>query len=245
MSNLQYKRLLVKLSGEALMGQQDFGIDPAMVLKIAAELKVLQQAGVELGIVVGGGNIFRGAGLAEAGVDRVTGDHMGMLATVMNALALKDSLLKLGLQASVMSGLIMPQVCDSYTQREARSRIGSGEIIIFSAGTGSPYFTTDTGASLRAIEIQADLMIKATKVDGIYDKDPVEHADAVKYDALNYDQAIDLRLAVMDVAAMILCNDNGLDMAVCDINEAGALLNLAKGQSIGTRVTRKEVEKND
>ncbi len=243
MANLQYKRLLVKLSGEALMGRQDFGIDPAMVLKVAGELKVLQQAGVELGIVVGGGNIFRGAGLAEAGVDRVTGDHMGMLATVMNALAIKDSLLKLGLQASVMSGLNMPEVCDLYTQREARSRIGAGEILIFAAGTGSPYFTTDTGASLRAIEIQAELMIKATKVDGIYNKDPVKHADAVKYDHLNYDQAIDQRLAVMDVAAMILCNDNALDMVVCDINEPGALLNLAKGQSIGTRVTRKEVEK--
>lgn len=243
MANLQYKRLLVKFSGEALMGQQDFGIDPAMVLKIAGELKVLQQAGVELGIVVGGGNIFRGAGLAQAGVDRVTGDHMGMLATVMNALALKDSLLKLGLQASVMSGLDMPQVCDPYTQREARNRIAAGEIIIFAAGTGSPYFTTDTGASLRAIEIQADLMVKATKVDGIYDKDPVKHADAVKYDHLNYDQAIDQRLAVMDVAAMILCNDNALDMVVCNINETGALMNLARGQSIGTRVTRKEVTK--
>lgn len=243
MANLQYKRLLVKLSGEALMGRQDFGIDPAMVLKVAGELKVLQQAAVELGIVVGGGNIFRGAGLAEAGVDRVTGDHMGMLATVMNALALKDSLLKLGLRASVMSGLNMPQVCDLYTQREARSRIAAGEIIIFAAGTGSPYFTTDTGASLRAIEIQADLMIKATKVDGIYDKDPVKHVDAVKYDHLDYDQAIDKRLAVMDVAAMTLCNDNALDMVVCNINEPGALLNLAKGQSIGTRVTRKEVDK--
>ena len=242
--NLQYKRLLVKLSGEALMGKQDFGIDPAMVLKVAGELKVLQQAGVELGIVVGGGNIFRGAGLAKAGVDRVTADHMGMLATVMNALALKDSLLKLDLEASVMSGLAMPQVCDGYTQREARKRISDCEIVIFSAGTGSPYFTTDTGASLRAVEIQADLMIKATKVDGIYDKDPVKHADAVKYENLYYDQAIDQRLAVMDVAAMILCNDNALDMVVCDINEPGALLNLAKGLTVGTRVTRKEA-KND
>jgi len=242
--NLQYKRLLVKLSGEALMGAQDFGIDPSMVWKVANELSVLQQSGVELGIVVGGGNIFRGAGLAKAGVDRVTADHMGMLATVMNALALKDALLKQGLQASVMSGLAMPQVCDAYTQREARKRISNGDIVIFSAGTGSPYFTTDTGASLRAVEIQADLMIKATKVDGIYDKDPVKHADAVKYERLYYDQAIDQRLAVMDVAAMILCNDNRLDMVVCDINEPDALLNLAKGLTVGTRVTRKEA-KND
>ncbi len=243
MSKLQYKRLLVKLSGEALMGQQDFGIDPNMVSNLATELKALQQAGIELGIVVGGGNIFRGAGLAEAGVDRVTADHMGMLATVMNALALKDSLLKLGLRASVMSGLIMPQVCDAYTQREARQRIEAGEIVIFSAGTGSPYFTTDTGASLRAIEIQADLMIKATKVDGIYDKDPVKHDDAIRYENLSYDEAIDQRLGVMDVAAMILCNDNALDMVVCDINEPDALMNLAKGQSVGTRVARKEVKK--
>ena len=241
MSKLRYKRLLVKLSGEALMGQQDFGIDPVMVNKIASELQGLQQAGIELGVVVGGGNIFRGAGLAEAGVERVTADHMGMLATVMNALALKDSLLKLGLKTAVMSGLAMPQVCEAFTQRDARSRIAAGEIIIFSAGTGSPYFTTDTAASLRGIEIKADLMIKATKVDGIYDKDPVKYNDAVKFERLNYDHAIDQRLAVMDVAAMILCNDNALDLVVCDINEPSALLKLAQGQSIGTRVTRKEV----
>jgi len=242
MANLQYKRLLVKLSGEALMGAQDFGIDANMVSNLATELKALQQAGVELGIVVGGGNIFRGAGLAEAGVDRVTADHMGMLATVMNALALKDSLLKLDVGASVMSGLAMPQVCDAYTQREARERIAADEIVIFAAGTGSPYFTTDTGASLRAIEIQADLMIKATKVDGIYNKDPVKHNDAIRYEQLSYDEAIDQRLAVMDIAAMILCNDNALDMVVCDINEPSALMNLAKGRSVGTRVARKEVK---
>ncbi len=242
MTKLRYRRLLVKLSGEALMGQQNFGIDPAMVLNVAEELKLLQQAGVELGIVVGGGNIFRGAGLAQAGVDRVTADHMGMLATVMNALALKDSLLKIGQRASVMSGLSMPQVCDAYTQRDARARIGAGEIVIFSAGTGSPYFTTDTGASLRAVEIQADLMIKATKVDGIYNKDPVKYSDAIRFEELYYDQAIDQRLAVMDVAAMILCNDNALDMVVCNINESNALLNLAKGKLIGTRVTRQEAK---
>lgn len=240
MSNLKYKRLLVKLSGEALMGRQAFGIDPVMVAKVAGELKSLHDAGVELGIVVGGGNLFRGAGLAEAGVDRVTGDHMGMLATVMNALALKDCLIAQGMRAAAMSGLIMPQVCEAYTQRDARKRISQGEIIIFAAGTGSPYFTTDTGASLRGIEIQADLMIKATKVDGIYDKDPVKYNDAVKYSHLNYDEAINRRLAVMDVAAMILCNDNGLDLTVCNINDSGVLLKLAEGEMIGTRVSRKE-----
>jgi len=240
MIDLKYKRLLVKLSGEALMGQNDFGIDPVVIAKLSVELDSLQQAGVELGVVVGGGNLFRGAQLAEAGVDRVTGDHMGMLATVMNALALRDSLQQRGVKVTVMSGLDMPQVCDRYTQREARQRIADGGIVIFAAGTGCPYFTTDTGASLRAVEIQADLMVKATKVDGIYNKDPVKFEDAVKYDHLDYDQAIDQRLAVMDVAAMILCNDNALDMVVCDMNQSGVLLELAKGKSIGTLVTRKE-----
>jgi|TARA_B110000259_G_scaffold186925_1_gene239414 uridylate kinase len=240
MTDLKYKRLLVKLSGEALMGQYDFGIDPSVIAQLSRELEGLQQAGVELGVVVGGGNLFRGAQLAEAGVDRVTGDHMGMLATVMNALALRDGLQKRGLKATVMSGLDMPQVCDRYTQREARQRIADGGIVIFAAGTGCPYFTTDTGASLRAVEIQADLMVKATKVDGIYNKDPVRFQDAVKYDHIDYDQAIDQRLGVMDVAAMILCNDNTLDMVVCDMSESGVLLELAKGKSIGTLVTRKE-----
>jgi uridylate kinase len=240
MTDLKYKRLLVKLSGEALMGQNAFGIDPVIIAMLSVELDSLQQAGVELGVVVGGGNLFRGAQLAEAGVDRVTGDHMGMLATVMNALALRDSLKQRGVNVTVMSGLDMPQVCDRYTQREARQRIADGGIVIFAAGTGCPYFTTDTGASLRAVEIQADLMVKATKVDGIYNKDPVKFEDAVKYEHLDYDQAIDQRLAVMDVAAMILCNDNALDMVVCDMNQSGVLLELAKGKSIGTLVTRKE-----
>ena len=240
MAKLKYKRLLVKLSGEALMGQSEFGIDPKIVARMAGELKSLLDLGVEIGVVVGGGNMFRGEKLAAAGLDRVTGDHMGMLATVMNALVLRDSLQLSGAKASVMSGLDIPQVCDRYTQREARARISSGEIVIFAAGTGSPYFTTDTGASLRAVEINADLMIKATKVDGIYDKDPVKYDDAIKFDLLNYDQAIDKRLGVMDVAAMILCNDNALEMVVCNINKSGALLDLAKGKMVGTHVVYKE-----
>jgi uridylate kinase len=237
MSDLKYRRLLVKLSGEALMGQYDFGIDAEVIAGLANELKALQQSGVELGIVIGGGNIFRGAGLAAAGLDRVTGDHMGMLATVMNALALKDGLQKKGLKVTVMSGLAMPQVCESYTQRDAREKIGQGEIVIFAAGTGNPYFTTDTGASLRAIEIQADLMIKATKVDGIYDMDPVKNPEAQKYDHISYNDAIDQRLAVMDITAMVLCHENDLDMAVCNISEPNALLALARGENLGTRVT--------
>lgn len=237
MSDLKYRRLLVKLSGEALMGRYDFGIDPDVITELATELQNLQNGGVEMGIVIGGGNIFRGAGLAEVGLDRVTGDHMGMLATVMNALALSDGLRKQNLATCVMSGLSMPQVCENYTQRGARQRIGNGEIVIFAAGTGSPYFTTDTGASLRAIEIQADLMIKATKVDGIYDDDPVKNPAAVKYEKLTYDQAINQRLGVMDITAMVLCQQNNLDMAVCNISEPNALLALAQGQSLGTRVS--------
>lgn len=225
-----------------MMGSLESGIDPKMVSGLALEIANLHQVGVEIGVVVGGGNLFRGAGLAAAGVDRVTGDHMGMLATVMNALALADSLKQRGLAVSVMSGLDMPQVCDRYTQREARSRIANGEIVIFAAGTGSPYFTTDTGASLRAIEIRADLMVKATKVDGIYDKDPLKYQDATKFDQLHYEEAIEKRLAVMDVAAMIMCNDNALDMVVCSINQPGILLQLAEGKPVGTRVSAKEAK---
>ncbi len=237
MSELKFKRLLVKLSGEALMGQYEFGIDPAMIASLADELRSVQQAGVEIGLVVGGGNIFRGAGLAKAGLDRVAGDQMGMLATVMNALALKDGLEKKQLATSVMSGLAMPQVCENYTQRDARARIRQGEIVIFAAGTGNPFFTTDTGASLRAIEIQADLMIKATKVDGIYDSDPVKNPQAIRYDHLTYEQAIDQRLGVMDITAMVLCHENDLAISVCNISEPGAILALARGEQLGTRVT--------
>lgn len=237
MAKSKYKRILVKLSGEALSGTSEAVIDPAMIDKLATELLGLHDAGIEVGVVVGGGNLFRGAALAAAGLDRVTSDHMGMLATVMNALALRDAIDRLGGNAAVMSGLQIPQVCEAFTQREARRRIAAGEIVVFAAGTGSPYFTTDTGASLRAIEIQADLLIKATKVDGIYDKDPVKHPDAVRFSELKFDQAIDQRLAVMDVAAMILCNDNALDLVVCDINQPAALLDLARGKLVGTRVT--------
>jgi len=242
MAIIKHKRVLIKLSGEALQGDSESGIDPKMIEKLALELIALHNNGVEVGCVVGGGNLMRGASLALNGLDRVTADHMGMLATVMNALALNDQLLRHGASSAVMSGLEIPQVCEFYTQRDARRRIAAGEIVIFAAGTGSPYFTTDTGASLRAIEVRADLMIKATKVDGIYDRDPVKHDAAVRYTHLYFDQAIDQRLAVMDVAAMILCNDNALDLVVCDINQPGALLDLAKGKQVGTRVTRKEVE---
>lgn len=242
MSELKVRRILVKFSGEALMGSLGSGIDPSMVDRLSAELIELKAAGAEIGIVVGGGNLFRGAALAAAGLDRVTGDHMGMLATVMNALALKDSLIRGGANALVMSGLDMPQVCERYTQRVARQHIAAGDIVLFAAGTGSPYFTTDTAAVLRAIEIEADLMIKATKVDGVYNRDPVKFADAVRYDSLEFDQAINERLGVMDMAAMTLANDNALSLVVCDINRGGALMELIQGQAVGTRVIPKEVK---
>jgi len=175
MPDIKYKRILVKLSGESLLGGQAAGIAPHMIDKLAADLIALQAAGVEVACVVGGGNLMRGASLADGGLDRVSGDHMGMLATVINSLALQDGLFRHGAVAAVMSGLDMPQVCERYTQRDARRRLASGEIVILAAGTGSPYFTTDTAASLRGIEIQADLLIKATRVDGIYDKDPLKH----------------------------------------------------------------------
>lgn len=242
MAEPKYKRILVKLSGEALGGREGSVLDPGMVDKLSTELLELREAGIQVGVVVGGGNLLRGAALADAGLDRVTCDHMGMLATVMNALALRDGIQRQNGVATVMSGLQIPQVCENFTHREARQQIEAGEIVIFAAGTGNPYFTTDTGASLRAIEIEADLMIKATKVDGIYDKDPVKHEDAVRFDELSFHQAIDQRLAVMDVAAMILCNDNGLDLVVCDINQSAALLDLARGKSVGTRVTPGETK---
>lgn len=219
------------------MGRYDFGIDPDMIKGLAAEISLLRDADVQIGIVVGGGNIFRGAGLAKAGLDRVAGDHMGMLATVMNALALKDGFEQQGLPAVVMSGLDMPLVCDRFTQRDAREKIAQGTIVIFAGGTGNPYFTTDTGASLRAIEIKADLLIKATKVDGVYTADPMKDASAQRYEQISFKDAIDQRLAVMDTTAMVMCHDQNLDLVVCSIEESGALLNIAKGNKVGTLVS--------
>lgn len=232
----QYRRMLVKLSGEALMGRYDFGIDPQMIENLARQIGQLRAAGIELGIVIGGGNIFRGAGLAQAGLDRVRGDHMGMLATVMNSLALKDGLEKQQIPAEVMSALAMPQVCQPYQQHQARALLQKSVVTIFAAGTGNPYFTTDTAASLRAIEIEADLLVKATKVDGIYDADPVKNPEARKYDQLSFDAAIEQRLGVMDTTAMVLCRENAMKLAVCNINTEAALMDLAFGKNIGTLV---------
>ncbi|QHS08964.1 UMP kinase [Sinimarinibacterium sp. NLF-5-8] len=232
-----YRRILLKLSGEALMGQLGFGIDPQVVGFLAREIKAVVDAGVEVALVVGGGNIFRGEGLAKAGIDRVTGDHMGMLATVMNALALQDAMERIGLKVRVQSALRINEVCEDYIRRKAVRHLEKGRVVVFSAGTGNPFFTTDSAAALRAVEIEADLILKATKVDGIYTADPKKHADARRYDQLTYDQALDQRLGVMDQTAMVLCRDHNMRLCVYDMDRPGALQAIVQGDdSIGTRV---------
>ncbi|MEW6765406.1 MAG: UMP kinase [Pseudomonadota bacterium] len=235
---LHYRRVLLKLSGEALMGEFDYGIDPAVIKRLAEDVIALHAQGVEVALVIGGGNIFRGAGLAQGGMDRVTGDHMGMLATVMNALAMQDAIERLGGQCRVMSGLSIHQVCEDYIRRRAVRHLEKGRIVIFAAGTGNPFFTTDTAGSLRAIEVGADLMIKATKVDGVYDSDPRKNPDARRYDHLTYDEAINRQLGVMDATALVLCRDNHLPLIVADINLPGLLPRLVAGERVGTLVTR-------
>jgi uridylate kinase len=231
-----YRRILLKLSGEALMGDGDFGIDPKVMGRLAGESRDLVAAGVQLALVIGGGNIFRGAGLSSGGMDRVTGDHMGMLATVMNALAMQDALAKLGVPARVMSALSMPAVCDDYSAREARRHLDAGRVTLFAAGTGNPYFTTDSAASLRAVEIAADCLIKATKVDGVYSADPKKDPSAVFYPRLTYNQALREGLAVMDATAIVLCRDNGVPLRVMNMNEPGALMRLIRGEPVGSLV---------
>ena len=236
MSQLAYRRVLLKLSGEALMGDEDYGIDPKVISRLAREIIETQQAGAEIGVVIGGGNIFRGAGLAAAGMDRVTGDQMGMLATVINALAMQDALEKLGGKVRVMSAIKINDVCEDYIRRRAIRHLEKGRIGIFAAGTGNPFFTTDSGAALRAIEIGADLLLKATKVDGVYDKDPKKHADAVRYESLGYDEVISRNLQVMDTAAFALCRDSELPLRIFDMSQPGVLLRILQGEPIGTLV---------
>ena len=232
-----YRRLLVKLSGEALMGDSDYGIDPAFLRRLASEIASVRELGVEVAVVIGGGNLFRGAGLARAGMDRVTADQMGMLATVMNSLALQDALESIGVFVRVLSAVRINQVCEDYIRRRAVRHLEKGRVCIFAAGTGNPFFTTDTAASLRAIEIEADLLLKATKVDGVYDSDPVVNPQARRYDRLTFDQVLDGRLNVMDATAIVLCRDNRLPLRVFDLNEAGALVRVARGEDVGTLVT--------
>ncbi len=236
MTGLVYQRVVLKLSGEALMGEGDYGIEPTVIARLAAEIKQMYEAGAQIGLVIGGGNIFRGAGLAEAGIDRVVGDQMGMLATVVNGLAMQDALERQGIAARVMSALKINQVCEDYIRRRAIRHLEKGRVVILVAGTGNPFFTTDSAASLRAIEIGAQLLIKATKVDGIYSADPVKVADAVLYPRLSYAEVLRQDLRVMDTTAIVLCRDHRLPLRVMNINQPGAMLRLLQGEAIGSLV---------
>ena len=238
MSQLAYRRVLLKLSGEALMGDEDYGIDPKMIGRLAREVIETQQAGAEVALVLGGGNIFRGAGLAAGGMDRVTGDQMGMLATVINALAMQDALEKRGGRARVMSAIKINDVCEDYIRRRAIRHLEKGRIVLFAAGTGNPFFTTDSAAALRAIEIGADVMLKATKVDGVYSADPKKVKDAKRYEHLSYDEVIERKLNVMDTAAIALCREQDMPMRIYDMSREGDLMRIMQGKQIGTLVDK-------
>ena len=229
-------RILLKVSGEALLGAEDYGIDPIVLKRVAGEIRDVIERGIQVAVVIGGGNIFRGAGLARAGVDRVTADHMGMLATVMNGLALQDALESLGIFARVMSAVRVQEVCEDYIRRRAVRHLEKGRCVIFAAGTGNPFFTTDTAASLRAIEIGADLLLKATKVNGIYDDDPVRNPRAQRYRTLSFDKVLDDRLGVMDATAIVMCRDNGLSLRVFNLMNEGDLMRIIDGEDVGTLV---------
>jgi len=231
-----YKRILLKLSGEALMGTANYGIQPEVISRFAKEISELSTQGVELGIVIGGGNIFRGAGLAASGMDRVSGDHMGMLATVMNALALQDAIEKHGAFCRVMSAIRIHEVCEDYLRRRAIRHLEKGRVVIFAAGTGNPFFTTDSAASLRAVEIGADLLLKATQVDGVYSADPKKDPDAVRYTELSYDEVINQRLGVMDTTAVVMCQEQKMPLRVFDVHKIGNLTKIIYGEDIGTLV---------
>jgi uridylate kinase len=232
----KYKRILLKLSGEALTGTENYGIDPKILDLMALEIGQLIGIGVQVGLVVGGGNLFRGAALQKAGLDRVTGDHMGMLATVMNALALRDALERSNIATQVMSSRPMSGVVDHYDRRKALRALVNGDVVIFAAGTGNPFFTTDSSACLRGIEVGAELVLKATKVDGVYSADPMKHPDAVKYDRLTYDEVLDKKLEVMDLTAICLCRDHDMPVRVFEMEKQGALLNIVRGGDDGTLI---------
>ena len=233
---MKYKRILLKLSGEALLGSADYGIDPKVIHRLARETLEVQRTGVEVGIVIGGGNIFRGEGLAAAGMDRVTGDHMGMLATVINALAFQDALEKMGARVRVMSAIKINEVCEDFIRRRAIRHLEKGRIAIFAAGTGNPFFTTDSAAALRSIEIGADLLLKATKVDGVYSADPKKDSSAQRFEQLTYDQVIERKLAVMDTAAIALCRDHRIPLRIYDMSREGDLMRIVRGEQVGTLV---------
>ncbi len=232
----KYKRILLKLSGEALTGSEGFGIDPRILDRMALEIGQLVGIGVQVGLVIGGGNLFRGAALHAAGMDRVTGDHMGMLATVMNALAMRDALERSNISSLIMSAIPMSGIVDHYDRRKAIRHLGQGEVVIFAAGTGNPFFTTDSSACLRAIEVDAELVLKATKVDGVYTSDPVTNPDAVRFERLGYDEVLDRKLGVMDLTAICLCRDHHMPVRVFAMDKVGALLSIVMGGDEGTLI---------
>jgi uridylate kinase len=237
-----YRRVLLKLSGEALLGAGEWGIDPLVLDRVAAAVADVREVGAQVALVIGGGNIVRGATLASAGLDRVTGDHMGMLATIINALALQDALERAGLFARVMSAIRVHEVCEDFIRRRAVRHLEKGRVVVFAAGTGNPFFTTDSAASLRAVEIEADLMVKATKVDGVFSADPVKHPDARRYDWLSYDEVIERKLGVMDATAVVLCRDHQVPLRVVDMNQAGVLRRVVSGEPVGTLVSARRPE---
>ncbi len=236
----QHKRIMLKLSGEALMGSLEYGIDPLFIVRVADEIAELSALGVQVAIVIGGGNIFRGAYLAEGGMDRVTGDHIGMLATVINALSLQDSLEQAGVHCRVMSALKINEVCEDYIRRKAVRHLEKDRVVIFAAGTGNPFFTTDTAASLRAVEIGADIMLKATKVDGVYDMDPNKYPEARQIKQITYDEAIRKKLAVMDTTAIVMCRDHDLPLKVFNMNIPGEMVRAVTSDNIGSLVVSGE-----
>ena len=238
-SKFRYQRVLLKLSGEALMGEHPFGIDPAVIDRVALEVKELIDQNIQVAMVIGGGNIFRGVSLSASGMDRVAADHMGMLATVINALALQDGLERHGLQVRVMSALPIHNVAEDYIRRRAVRHLEKSRVTIFAAGTGNPFFTTDTAASLRGIEVNCDVVIKGTNVDGVYYADPKKDPTAKKYESLDYDQVIENKLAVMDTTAIVLCRDNNIPVIVYNMNKEGALMRVVKGEKEGTIVEKK------
>jgi len=238
----KYKRILLKLSGEELMGEEGFGIDPKVLDRMALEIGQLVGIGVQVGLVIGGGNLFRGAALSAAGMERVTGDHMGMLATMMNALAMRDALDRNNISARVMSAIPMSGVVDHYDRRKALRHLDRGDVVIFSAGTGNPFFTTDSAACLRGIEIDAELVLKATKVDGVYSADPMKDPSATMYSRLTYDEALEQKLEVMDLTAICLCRDQHMPLRVFRMSKPGALLNIVVGGEEGTLI---EESQND
>ena len=236
MNNKEIKRILLKLSGEALLGDQQFGVDPKVLVYLAKEIKSITEKGVEVGIVIGAGNIFRGEGLAESGIDRVTGDHMGMLGTIINALAIQDALEREDMVARVMSALKVNEVCEDYIRRRAIRHLEKGRVTIFAAGTGNPYFTTDSAASLRAVEIEADLLVKATRVNGVFSEDPMVNQKAEHFEKISYDDFISMGLKVMDTTSIVMCKENNLPVQVYDISSKNALLQIVQGKNVGTLI---------